>query len=350
MRRNNTGNNNLLLIIITTLISLGHFANGNSSPLGFFPLPFIRGGSATTLTRTKQQQRQRRHKGRPSLLPPGPLKLVGNIKQGLDKIGENVQNDLQKISQGIQTAQDNIGRELGKVGKFVGDIPRALPFLPPRKRHLKCTKLDDVCHSFSACIKGSEVDTAQLLKAIRAHLVFMKSGGSSLRLVAKDLESNLHKAEKPFKKSPKQGKTLSSLLESERESGIHQGNILKEESAAMGLLWIRRSLAFQFDLYSSLIAQDGPHPRDAANEAYVKHLSPFHGWALRKVFPASLSQMPNRETFIAKFGGVSLDELNEEYDREIVKKLKTLVAAWDPLISSWERDFERLGLEDLRRV
>lgn len=178
----------------------------------------------------------------------------------------------------------------------------------------------------------------------------MKSGGSSLRLVAKDLESNLQKAEKPFKKSPKQGKTLSSLLESEREAGIHQGNVLKEQSAAMGLLWIRRSLSFQLDLYSSLIAQNGPHPRDAAYEAYTKHLSPFHGWALRKVFPASLSQMPNRQAFIAKFGGVTLDELNDEYDREVVRKLKSLVAAWDPLISTWEKDFARLDLEDIRKV
>mmetsp|Transcript_26655 Transcript_26655/g.41817 ORF Transcript_26655/g.41817 Transcript_26655/m.41817 type:complete len:266 (+) Transcript_26655:438-1235(+) len=247
-----------------------------------------------------------------------------------------------KISKGMQTAQSNIG-------KFVVNIPRALP-PRKRKRSLKCSKLDEVCKNFSACLKGTEVDTAQLIKACRAHLIFMKSGGNSLRLVAKDLESNLQKAERPFKKSPKQGKTLSSLLESERQAGIHQGNVLKEQSAAMGLLWIRRSLAFQLELYSSFLAKDGPHPRDAAYAAYSKHLYPFHGWALRKVFPASLSQMPERQAFIAKFAGVSLEELNEEYDREIVKKLKSLVAAWDPLISTWEKDFERLDLEDTRKV
>ena len=230
-------------------------------------------------------------------------------------------------------------------------VPQESPFLPPKKRQLKCSKLDDVCETFSACLRGDEVDTAQLIKACRAHLIFMKSGGSSLRLVAKDLESNLQKAERPFKKSPNQGKTLSSLLESEREAGIHQGSILKEQSAAMGLLWIRRSLSFQLELYSSLFDQDGQHPRDAAYEAYTKILSPFHGWALRKLFPASLSQMPDRQAFIAKFGGVSLDELNEEYDREVVDRLKSLVAAWNPLISTtWEKDFARLNLEDTRRV
>ena len=226
----------------------------------------------------------------------------------------------------------------------------ALPSIAPRKCQLKCTKLDDVCTTFSACLKGDEVDTAQLIEACKAHLVFMKNGGNSLRLVAKDLESNLQKAEKPFQKSPKQGKTLSSLLEREREAGIHKGSKLKEQSAAMGLLWIRRSLAFQLELYASLIDQDGPHPRDAAYEAYVKHLSPFHGWTLRKLFPASLSQIPDRQALIAQFGEVTLDELNEEYDNEVVTKLRSLAKALGPLLSTWERDFVRLDLEDVRRV
>mmetsp|Transcript_18642 Transcript_18642/g.26540 ORF Transcript_18642/g.26540 Transcript_18642/m.26540 type:complete len:351 (+) Transcript_18642:196-1248(+) len=349
--RRNIRINNCILLFIAALISIGHpppLADG--SPLGFPPLPFIRGGSSTTATKTRtastkqKQQRQRRRQRTSSGPLSGPIKLIVNVKQGLDKIGNNFQNDWKNFSKGMQTAQTNIGN-------FIVNIPRALPFVPPRKRSLKCSKLDEVCKTFSSCLKGTEVDTAQLIKACRAHLIFMKSGGNSLRLVAKDLESNLQKAERPFKKlPPKQGKTLSSLLESESQSGIHHGNILKEQSAAMGLLWIRRSLAFQLELYSSFLTKDGPHPRDAAYAAYSKHLYPFHGWALRKVFPASLSQMPERQAFIAKFGGVSLEELNEEYDREIVKKLKSLVAVWDPLISTWEKDFERLDLEDTRKV
>ncbi len=229
------------------------------------------------------------------------------------------------------------------------DGSNALP--APRECQLKCTKLDDVYTTFSACLNEDEVDTAQLIEACKAHLVFMrKSGGNSLRLVAKDLESNIQKAEKPFKLSPEQGRTLLSLLQSEREAGIHKGSILKEHSAAMGLLWIRRSLAFQLELYASLINQDGPHPRDAAYAAYTKHLSPFHGFALRKLFPATLSKMPNRQEFIAKFGEVTLNELNEEIKREVVNKLESLLSVWDPLIRKWEKDFASLNLEDVRRV
>ena len=93
--------------------------------------------------------------------------------------------------------------------------------------------LEDVLIAFKTVLNGNDIDTSQLLKACRAHLKLMRSGGASLRLVAKDLESNLLKAEKPFNQSRKQGKTLYSLLESERKSGIHNGNELENESAAM---------------------------------------------------------------------------------------------------------------------
>ena len=176
----------------------------------------------------------------------------------------------------------------------------------------------------------------------------MKAAGSSLRLVAKDLESNLNKAEKLYKSHP-ECRNLSSLLELEKGLDIHNGNVLKDPSAAMGLLWIRRSLAFQSELYTSL-TMDDIHPKDAAMLAYIKHLKPYHGWALGKLFTASLSQMPEREAFIAKFGGVNIDDLDESCDVEVVKKLRTLTGTWGPLLHCWKEEFERLGLEDIRRV
>lgn len=244
--------------------------------------------------------------------------------------------------------------------------------------------LEDVLSAFKTVLNGNDIDTSQLLKACRAHLKLMRSGGASLRLVAKDLESNLLKAEKPFNQSRKQGKTLYSLLESERKSGMHNGNELENESAAMvsvlvtilhcvfkrqniitypsnslpyhasyfhhtqGLLWIRRSLAFQMDLFeSSLVPQNGKHPGDAALDAYATHLSAYHGWMLQKIFPLSLSAMPNRSAFIAAFGG-SDDPLDPAQDEEIVRQLKTLLATLRPIIKRWSDDFKALNLEDTR--
>jgi hypothetical protein len=334
---------------IVTILLLGELATShhhsvNAAPL--FPLPFLRGGSSTTAVATRRKSIKKQKQLRPRRPGVNPIQLAGNVKRGLDKVGNKMQQD-------VSNTAKNIGRGLAEAGnntrKFVANIPKIIPHPLRRRQRLKANKLDEVCNTFASVLRGDEVDTAQLIKACKAHLAFMKSGGSSLRLVAKDLESNVQKAERVYKKNTKEGKCLSSLLECEKESGVHNGNELQEKSAAMGLLWIRRSLAFQLDLYSSLIYNE-IHPRDAAYNAYTKHLSPFHGWALRKVFPASLANMPDRQTFIAKFGGISVEELNEEYDKMVAKKLKTLVKTWDPLIGKWESEFERLGLEDTRRV
>lgn len=311
------------------------------------PLPFlrVRGGSTSTAiqkqkhTSTTKRQRTKRRGGG----PPPPIILINNIKQGLGKVG------------GASNIGKNIGREWSKITsttrKFFANIPKLLPHPNKRKKrahNLKAHKLDDVCHAFSSVQKGNEVDTAQLLKACKAHLAFMKNGGSSLRLVAKDLESNMHKAEKVYKKSPKEHKCLSSLLQCEKDKDIHNGDELHEKSAAMGLLWIRRSLAFQLDLYSSLI-HGQVHPKEAAYCAYKKHLAPYHGWALRKVFPASLTAMPDREVFIAKCAD-ELHELNEEEETKVVRKLRALISTLQPLLAVWKDEFIRLDLEDTRRV
>ena len=135
-----------------------------------------------------------------------------------------------------------MGLGLQPVGKLYGltSLKRTLTNFGDKIKRTKSIEaddsqhLDEVLRAFQNVLNGSDIDTAQLLKACRAHLKLMKSGGASLRLVAKDLESNLIKAETPFRKAPKKGKTLYSLLESERHSGIHkEGNELANESAAM---------------------------------------------------------------------------------------------------------------------
>jgi len=302
--------------------------------LSLTSLPFLRGGYtafAPSATKPLQNKRSR----------PGPILFgLGNLQRQIDVIGNKIQLETAKVWSDIPK---NVGREWGKFTSSIGKLISS-------EQRQGTKKLDEVIRTFKSVLNGSEVDMAQLLKACRAHLILMKTGGSAMRVVAKDMEANLNKAEALFKKLPREGKHLASLLENERESGIHDGNELKNASAAMGLLWIRRSLAFQLDLYSSLIPSNGKHPKDAAMDAYYKTLSPYHGWMLQKVFPLSLSQMPDRQTFIAKFGGTEPDDLDETYEKEIVKKLKTLVGTWEPIIDTWKEEFQRLDLEDTRRA
>jgi hypothetical protein len=102
------------------------------------------------------------------------------------------------------------------------------------------------------------------------------------------------------------------------------------------------------DLFeSSLVLQNGKHPGDAALDAYHKHLSPYHGWMLKKMFSLSLSAMPSRSAFIAAFNGRD-DPVDQEHDDEIVRKLKTLLTTLRPILKRWSECFEALHLEDTR--
>jgi hypothetical protein len=256
-----------------------------------------------------------------------------------------------------------------------------LPRVTSGKLDLRSSRLDEAIRSFARAFApgpGRDVDAGRLLRALRAHLDLMRSvGGSALCLVARDLENNLRKAEGVYSASPSRFRTLSSLLEFERDErpGLHAGSCLGEASAAMGLLWIRRSLAFQSHLFESLIPSPvddrrspsggggsggeamgggggggGRHPRDAAHEAYQLHLAPYHGWMLRTAFPASLSQMPHRDVFLSKFAEVEPDDLDRDAEYKIVRKLGALVSTLEPLLMLWRESYERLDLEDTRRV
>eukprot|EP01082_Thalassiosira_pseudonana_P001893 g1776.t1 g1776 contig11:45667-46674(-) len=252
------------------------------------------------------------------------------------------------------------------------------------------SKLDQVIHSFSSVLttaNNKAINTAALLKACTSHLHLMQSASNpSLSLVAKDLEQNLSKVTSFYNHHQHQCATLSSLLELERVSGIHEGNRLKEGSAAMGLLWIRRSLAFQSSFYEGLLPQESDSistlittssssstlsscsatsttaipvatvastttPREAANQAYNKHLSPYHGWMLRTAFPASFSQMSDLSVILSTLSSDddTVDDIQEK-EQMVLSKLRELVETLEPLLIVWREEFERLGLEDVRRV
>lgn len=250
----------------------------------------------------------------------------------------------------------DFGFPIGHHGATWVNNAATLPRVSSSKLDLRSSKLDEVIRAYAKVFEDSHIGTAQLLKALRAHLELMRSCGTALCLVAKDLESNLTKVEAVYKRSPKECKTLISLLELERESDIHDGNVLQEKSAAMGLLWIRRSLAFQSHLFELALvpSENGEpqreHPKDAAYDAYDEHLSPYHGWMLRKVFPASLSQIPHRNVFMSKFGEVEMQDLDHEVESKIIRKLRALLGTLEPLLSKWKDSFVELDLEDTRRV
>ena len=212
------------------------------------------------------------------------------------------------------------------------------------------TQLDEVIRAFARVFDGRDIVTARLLAACRAHLALMHSAGAALRLVARDLEGNLRKVEGRVRTSPEACRTLTSLLELERQSEAHDGNVLADASAAMGLLWIRRSLAFQSHLYDAFVPAGALHPKEAALEAYTEHLSPYHGWMLRKIFGTLFSGMPGRDACMAVFGGVTVHELDRDKEHTIAEKVRALTGTLKPLLEALKDSFEKLNLEDTRRI
>ena len=79
--------------------------------------------------------------------------------------------------------------------------------------------------------------------------------------------------------------------------------MLADPSAAISLLWMRRSLQFLAAIMRG-VADDrkkGDPVSKIAKEAYAEHLEPYHGWLLKNTFAAALSA-PSRPVGRSKLG------------------------------------------------
>ena len=95
-----------------------------------------------------------------------------------------------------------------------------------------------------------------------------------------EFESNLKKVERA---AGGRFKTMKALLRDEVERGIHGANAkLKDESAAMGLLWVRRGLGFWAELFELPDAELARSLKAAVLKAYEPTVAPFHGWVARR--------------------------------------------------------------------
>ena len=84
---------------------------------------------------------------------------------------------------------------------------------------------------------------------------------------------------------------------------IHKpGAALKDPSAAIALVWTRRSLAFQTALLEGITRERAPSLSDVATVAYRAHLEPHHNWILKSTFKMALSAMPKLDEFYSRLG------------------------------------------------
>ena len=91
--------------------------------------------------------------------------------------------------------------------------------------------------------------------------------------------------------------TLRQLLQHEIDKDIHPTSKLprlKEKSAGMGLLWVRRQLHYQTEIFANVlnVPSKFTETRLAVSAAYTEVYGQFHGWAVQKIFNYSFQAAP----------------------------------------------------------
>jgi Glycolipid transfer protein (GLTP) len=107
--------------------------------------------------------------------------------------------------------------------------------------------------------------------------------------------------------------TLRQLLTWEIETGIHPKiNLprLKENTAGIGLLWVRRQLAYQTKIFDNVVHSERfPSMKDAVSDAYKAVYDKYHGWAVQKLFNYSFQAAPDATKILLHMNPHKLKEV-----------------------------------------
>ncbi|KAG7357023.1 glycolipid transfer protein GLTP [Nitzschia inconspicua] len=113
-------------------------------------------------------------------------------------------------------------------------------------------------------------------------------------------------------KEPVISPTLRELLQYEVDAGVQDVAKLprlKEKSAGMGLLWVRRQLQYQTAIFvNAMETERFGSTRAAVQSAYDEVYNRYHGWAVQKIFSYSFQAAPDASE-IYKY--MDLHKLNE---------------------------------------
>ena len=200
---------------------------------------------------------------------------------------------------------------------------------------------------------GATVRVEALLEAFSHTLKIFEAFGPLLLLVVKNDEANLEKMQRAWRDleaadGSQRLISLRELLEAERASGIHRaGGVLADPSAAIALVWLRRSLAFQNAVFAGMVEDRASLLSTLARDAYQTHLEHFHNFWLKNTFRAGLSAMPKREDFLQR---LSPNMRDEEREQLVYAEMSELVEVQMRVCAACSKLMIDLDLEDLRRV
>lgn len=176
---------------------------------------------------------------------------------------------------------------------------------------------------------------------------------------AKDIGGNIRKIRNLYNIAPpSQRDSMPSLLRYEMEIGVHndesmntgEGGMrrMKDPSAAIGFLWLGRTLNYQYDLFR-LMLDENEDPYNAARRAYDQDLKQHHSWAVQKVCQAAMVTLkPMRKTAVlSSLGGFEEDRFGQQENEATHRDLNEMMNSWKPLLSRWRKVFSDLQLESL---
>lgn len=151
--------------------------------------------------------------------------------------------------------------------------------------------------------------------------------------------------------------TLRDLLRFEVEIDLHDNTRLprlKEKSAAMGLLWVRRQLVYQTAIFKNVmhVPSRFDSSRAAVQGAYDEVYGNLHGWAVQKIFTYSFKAAPDGTEIYKYMNPHRLKEVQQEARliTPTVSKLKRdkpmkfvghIAKEWDKLANNVANEFEK---------
>ena len=202
----------------------------------------------------------------------------------------------------------------------------------------------------------TELHVVPMLEAIGSTLRIAEVFGPLLGLGVKNDQANLAKVQQAHAAlsaaDPLRVASLRGLLETERSKGIHQpGGLLADPSAAIAMLWMRRSLTFTNETLNGIHTDRQTPLANAARDAYRAHLESYHNFWLKNTFRAGLTAMPRREDFVERLAP-SLGESLPASEREAIvyAEMGELVEVQAKAIAAMAKLYLELDMEDQRKV
>jgi len=167
---------------------------------------------------------------------------------------------------------------------------------------------------------------------------------------AKDIGGNIRKIRNLYNRAPlSQRDSMPDLLRYEIAIGVHDEpngtRRIKDPSAAVGFLWLGRTLKYQYDMFR-LMLDENEDPYQAARRAYDQDLKPHHSWAVQKACQAAMVTLKpmKKRAVLSSLGGFSEDAFGEQENEATYRDMHQMMDCWKPLLTRWKRVFSDLEL------